>query len=74
MAYDYWGDTVNIAARLEGTAPRNGIAVSESTWLRARDRHGFGPATTLTLKGVGDMSVYHALLDDEAEAQPPAAA
>ncbi|MCH7628069.1 MAG: adenylate/guanylate cyclase domain-containing protein [Proteobacteria bacterium] len=74
MAYDYWGDTVNIAARLEGTAPRNGIAVSESTWLRARDRHGFGPATTLTLKGVGDMSVYHALLDEEAEAQPPAAA
>lgn len=61
MAYDYWGDTVNIAARLEGTAPPNGIAVSESTWLRARDRSGFGAASTLTLKGVGEMSVFYAL-------------
>ena len=40
MAYDYWGDTVNIAARLQNTAPVNGVAISESTWLRARDRSG----------------------------------
>ena len=31
MAYDYWGDTMNIAARLQSVAPLNGIAVSEST-------------------------------------------
>ncbi len=27
MAYDYWGDTMNIAARLQSVAPLNGIAV-----------------------------------------------
>src|SRR5690606_7162819 len=60
MAYDYWGDTVNVAARLEGTAPVNGIAISESTWLRARDRADFGPPQTEMLKGVGETCVYHA--------------
>lgn len=60
MAYDYWGDTVNIAARLEGTAPAGGIAISESTWLRARERGAFGPPKLMTLKGVGETCVYHA--------------
>lgn len=58
MAYDYWGDTVHIAARLDGTAPANGIAISEITWLRARDRAGFDTPITINLKGVGDVDVY----------------
>lgn len=74
MAYDYWGDTVNIAARLEGTAPPNGIAISESTWLRAKERGGFGEAMQLTLKGVGEMAVFHALpLADQGPEVPAAA-
>lgn len=60
MAYDYWGETVNMAARLEGTAPVNGIAISESTWLRAKDRAAFGPPHLEVLKGVGETCVYHA--------------
>ena len=60
MAYDYWGETVNIASRVEGTAPANGIAISESTWLRARERGAFGPPMMMTLKGVGETCVYHA--------------
>jgi adenylate cyclase len=58
MAYDYWGDTVNLAARLEGTAETNGIAISESTWLRANDRSHFGLADMVTLKGVGETCVF----------------
>lgn len=61
MAYDYWGETVNIASRIEGTAPANGIAISESTWLRARERGVFGPPMVMTLKGVGETSVYHSV-------------
>lgn len=61
MAYDYWGDTLNVAARLEGTAPHNGLAISETTWLRARDRSGFGEAEVLPLKGVGETPVYRSL-------------
>lgn len=60
MAYDYWGETVNMAARLEGTAPVGGIAISESTWLRAKNRGEFGPQHVEMLKGVGETSVYHA--------------
>lgn len=58
MAYDYWGETVNMAARLEGTAPVNGIAISESTWLRAKDRAEFGPPHHEMLKGVGETCIY----------------
>jgi class 3 adenylate cyclase len=60
MAYDYWGETMNIAARIESTAPVNGIAISESTWLRARDRAAFGAPHCELLKGVGETCVYHA--------------
>lgn len=58
MAYDYWGETLNIAARIESTAQPGTIAVSESTYLRCHSRERFGEAETLTLKGVGDMCVY----------------
>ena len=60
MAYDYWGETMNIAARIENTAPVNGIAISESTWLRARDRAEFGTPHSEMLKGIGETCVYHA--------------
>jgi adenylate cyclase len=60
MAYDYWGDTVNIAARLQNAAPVNGIAVSESTWLRTRDRAGFEEPEAMLLKGVGEILVHKA--------------
>ena len=72
MAYDYWGETVNIAARLEGTAPANGIAISESTWLRAKDRGAFGPPHVLTLKGVGETCVYHSGAAPAVPLEPPA--
>lgn len=76
MAYDYWGDTVNVAARLQGTAPFNGMAVSESTWLRARERALFGKPEAMTLKGIGETLVYRASFDppDSAKAQVEAEA
>jgi len=63
MAYDYWGDTVNIAARLQNAAPVNGIAISESTWLRTRARDDFGHPETMVLKGIGEMMVYSATIE-----------
>lgn len=67
MAYDYWGDTVNVAARLQGTAPFNGMAVSESTWLRASDRQNLGVPEAMTLKGIGETLVYHSSCDPAEE-------
>lgn len=59
MAYDYWGETMNIAARVEGVAQPNGIAISESAWMRTRLRGEFGAATSVALKGVGETVVFH---------------
>ncbi|MFL6846473.1 MAG: adenylate/guanylate cyclase domain-containing protein [Allosphingosinicella sp.] len=58
MAYDYWGETMNMASRIEGQAGPNGIAVSESTYLRTRLKPLFGPAERVQLKGVGEVAVY----------------
>lgn len=68
MVYDYWGDTMNIASRLEGSAPENGIAVSEATYHQTKGVHAFHPPQTMLLKGIGEMQVYFAAMPAEVEA------
>ena len=57
FAYDLWGDTVNLANRLEGNAPPGRVLVSESTAAALSDRFDFGPPETLDLKGKGPTTV-----------------
>ncbi|EAQ30383.1 adenylate/guanylate cyclase [Erythrobacter sp. NAP1] len=65
MAYDYWGDTMNTAARLEGVAKPGGIAVSESTYFAACSQVDFTPAELQTLKGIGETKVYRVIVENE---------
>ena len=65
FAYDLWGDTVNLANRLEENAPPGRILVSGSTATALTDRFEFGPAETLDLKGKGPTPV-HVLLGHSA--------
>lgn len=58
LAYDYWGDTINLASRLQGAAPPNGIAVSEEVVADCGDLLAGHAACTLDLKGVGETRVY----------------
>ncbi|ATW04191.1 adenylate/guanylate cyclase domain-containing protein [Sphingorhabdus sp. YGSMI21] len=58
LAYDYWGDTMNIASRIEGAAEPNGIAVSAATYYQCTGAHEFDPPETIALKGVGDTVIY----------------
>jgi class 3 adenylate cyclase len=58
MAYDYWGETMNMASRVEGQAEPGGIAVSESTFLRTRCKHLFDLPQLVALKGVGEAPIY----------------
>lgn len=58
MAYDYWGETMNMASRVEGQAEPGGIAVSESTFLRTRRKELFALPELVTLKGVGEAPIY----------------
>ena len=61
LAYDYWGDTMNIASRLQGAAPPNGIAVSEATYFQTQALLAY-EARALILKGIGETDVYVAPL------------
>jgi class 3 adenylate cyclase len=53
FAYDVWGDTVNLASRLEEHAAPGEILVSEPTASAAMDRFSFGPVRILDIKGKG---------------------
>jgi class 3 adenylate cyclase len=61
LAYDYWGDTMNVASRLQNAAPANGIAVSEATYFQSREILNFEPHSAL-LKGIGETQIYVASL------------
>ena len=58
MLYDYWGDAINIASRLEGAAPPNGITVSQATYDATKDSCRYHPPRPATLKGIGEVPVY----------------
>jgi class 3 adenylate cyclase len=61
FAYDLWGDTVNLAARLEEYGAPGHALVSESTARQLADRYEFGPAQTLDVKGKGPTPVRFVL-------------
>lgn len=63
LAYDYWGDTMNIASRLQGVAPVNGIAVSEATYYQTAAVQDYERGSAM-LKGIGEVEVYLARLDE----------
>jgi class 3 adenylate cyclase len=58
FAYDLWGDTVNLANRLEESAGAGSILVSESTARELTHHYDFGPPETLDLKGKGPTNVH----------------
>jgi class 3 adenylate cyclase len=53
FAYDVWGDTVNLASRLQESAEPDQVLISESTAMRLGDRYDFGPTQIVDLKGKG---------------------
>jgi len=58
LSYDYWGHTVNLAARLQDSVGADGIAVSEAVWRTVRDCYPFKGLRVVALKGVGATHVY----------------
>jgi class 3 adenylate cyclase len=53
FAYDLWGDTVNLASRLQSQGQPGRILASESVVARLNARYEFGPRLMLELKGKG---------------------
>jgi class 3 adenylate cyclase len=53
FAYDLWGDTVNLASRLQSQGQPGRILASESVVARLKGRYEFGPLLAIDLKGKG---------------------
>ncbi len=51
LAYDMWGETVNVASRMQAHAPPGSIQISESTRVLLGKGHELEPRGEITLKG-----------------------
>ena len=58
FAYDVWGDTVNIAARMEQSGEAGGINVSETVFQMAKDSYSFDYRGEVDAKNKGKMKMY----------------
>src|SRR5919199_3640989 len=58
FVYDLWGDTVNIASRMESQGVDGAIQVTAATYELLRDKYLFEERGVIFVKGKGDMSVY----------------
>jgi class 3 adenylate cyclase len=58
FAYDLWGETVNLACRLEATGAAGKIQIAEATHERLKDKYQFEPKHRLDVKGHDDLSAY----------------
>lgn len=58
LAYDLWGDTVNVASRLESHGVAGRIHVGEATWLALRDRFTFEPRGEIEVKSLGRVKTW----------------
>jgi class 3 adenylate cyclase len=61
FVYDLWGDAVNVASRLETTAPADTIQVSEAVATALGDAFELEPHEPIELKGKGSTKVYFLL-------------
>lgn len=58
FAYDIWGDSVNIAARMEQNGKSGKINISNSTYLLVKDLFDCEPRGSLPVKNKGDVEMY----------------
>ena len=56
--YDLWGDTVNVASRLESNGVIGAVQMSEATWLRLDGSVEAERRGPVELKGRGPMNAY----------------
>ncbi len=60
FAYDIWGDTVNIASRMESSAETGKVNISESTYLLVKDNFNCTYRGRVEAKNKGLVNMYFA--------------
>jgi len=56
--YDLWGDTVNVASRMETFGSNSKIHVSSNTYLQLKDYYNFTKRDKINIPGKGTMQSY----------------
>lgn len=56
--YDMWGDTVNIASRMESHGEVDRLQVSNATYQLIKDRFECVPRGPVNVKGKGEMKTW----------------
>lgn len=56
--YDVWGDTVNLAARMESSSESGKVNVSEATYMACRDQFAFEHRGKISAKNKGKVNMY----------------
>lgn len=69
FTYDLWGDTVNVASRMESHGVAGCIQVTPTTYERLKDKYVFEERGVTHIKGKGDMITYW--LMGRADHMPP---
>ena len=63
IAFDLWGQAVNIASRMESHGEIDRIQLTEETFEQVKDSYSFDEPRYIKVKGKGEMRVY--LLSEE---------
>eukprot|EP00741_Cyanophora_paradoxa_P013991 tig00020723_g13506.t1 len=58
LAYDIWGDTVNIASRMESNGVAGRVNISSGTFERVRHKFTMSESREVEVKGKGLMTTY----------------
>ena len=56
--YDLWGDTVNVASRMESFGSNDKIHISKSTYSQLKDNYSFTKRDLIEIPGKGKMQTY----------------
>jgi urea transport system substrate-binding protein len=58
FTYDLWGDTVNVASRMESQGVAGRIQVTAATYERLKGKYLFEKRGVTRIKGKGEMITY----------------
>lgn len=69
LTYDLWGDTVNIASRLQESCEAGGVLISDQTAELLGGQFELSEPETIQAKGIGAVAARHLLCHETARSQ-----